>query len=721
MKRNFALLAALLWLSLACSQAWSQGNSPGPASDWVSTPEARLRLLSAVNGSGGEATVPLGLQFQLQPGWKTYWRSPGDAGLPVTVDWAGSTNLAAADFAWPVPMRFTLFGLDTFGYEGEVVFPIRARPADPAKPLGLRLKVDYLVCAKVCIPRSTNLALDLPAGQPEPSDYAQLIDRFAGEVPGDGAAHGLTLKSVNAAGGDKAPVLRVSVDSLMPLQAPDLIVEGPGGLYFPKPRVTITGAGHSALFEIAAKRLSGGPPLAGTALTITVTDGNRGLEAHVVPQAESGPPLWPILLAALLGGLVLNLMPCVLPVLSLKLIAFVGHSGKERAHVRWSFLASTAGVLASFLALASLLAGLRAAGQAAGWGVQFQHPLFLSAMALMLTALAGNVWGWYEIPLPGFAGRLAEATESQRGLLGDFLTGALATLLATPCTAPFLSTAVGFALAGGTAQIFGIFLLIGLGLSVPYLLVAAMPELALHLPHPGRWMLHLKRVLGLGLAGTALWLLYVLAGQVGLGAALATGAALVVVAALLALEHFPPKWTPIRRRKCDQTKESGACSDSIGSEHAPVRLPQSARAAGLGIAALAAILAPSLIAAPPPPAVQEGVWQPFSEMALADLLGKGRTVLVDATAAWCINCQVNKALVFDRGWTADALLKGRIAGLRADWTNPDPAIARYLASFGRYGIPFDAVYGPRAPQGVPLPSLLSEEAVRKAVETAGGG
>ena len=506
-------------------------------------------------------------------------------------------------------------------------------------------------------------------------------------MPGDGAAHGLTLKSASAAGDDKAPVLRVSVNSLMPLKAPDLIVEGPSGLYFPKPRVTISGAGHHALLEIAVKRLSGGPPLAGAALTITVTDGNRGLEAHIVPAAEFGPPLWPILLAALLGGLILNLMPCVLPVLSLKLIAFVGHSGKERTHVRWSFLASTAGVLASFLALASLLAGLRAAGEAAGWGVQFQHPLFLSGMALMLTALAGNLWGWFEIPLPGFAGRLAEATESQRGLLGDFLTGALATLLATPCTVPFLSTAVGFALAGGTAQIFGMFLLIGLGLSAPYILVAAVPDLALHLPHPGRWMLHLKRVLGLGLAGTALWLLHVLAGQVGLGAALATGAALVVLSSLLALAS----------------------------------LPRRARAAGLGLAALAALLAPSLVAEAPPPAVQDGVWQPFSETALADLLGKGRTVLVDATAAWCINCQVNKALVFDRGWTADALMKGRIAGLRADWTSPDPAIARYLASFGRYGIPFDAVYGPRAPQGLALPSLLTEDAVRKAVEAAGGG
>ena len=201
-------------------------------------------------------------------GWKTYWRSPGDAGIPVSLDWAGSTNLAGADMAWPVPRRFTLFGLDTFGYEDEVVFPIAARPADPAKPLTLRLKVDYLVCEKICIPQGANLALDLPASAPAPSDFAQLIDRYKSQVPGDG--HGLSLVSTHAEGGEANPRLVVSVLSALPLVAPDLFVEGPAGLYFPAPKVALQRGGLGARFTIDVKRDAKGPALAGTPLLLTV-------------------------------------------------------------------------------------------------------------------------------------------------------------------------------------------------------------------------------------------------------------------------------------------------------------------------------------------------------------------------------------------------------------------------------------------------------------------
>src|SRR4029077_20995613 len=330
--------------------------------------------------------------------------------------------------------------------------------------------------------------------------------------------------------------------------------------------------------------------------------------------AGAGSALWLALLAALLGGLILNLMPCVLPVLSLKLLAFVGHGGAAKSQVRLSFLASTAGVLASFLILAAAVAVLRAAGIAVGWGLQFQQPHFLAGMALLLTFFRGNLWGWFELPLPGFAGRLAQATDRRHGLLYDFLAGGLATLLATPCTAPFLTTAVGFALAGGTADILVIFLALGLGLAAPYLLVAAWPGLASHLPRPGRWMLVLKRLLGLAMAATALWLLYALAGQVGHTASLATAAALVALGLLLALRQLQPR---LRRT-------------------------------GLVVASVLAMLAPLLLAgAPQPTAPADGAWRTFSDKALAQLIGQGKVVLVDVTADWCINCQVNKALVLD--------------------------------------------------------------------------
>jgi suppressor for copper-sensitivity B len=684
MKRLICPLVLLLLLVLSAPSARAQGE---PASDWTSNAQAKVRLLSAVTGSAA-ASLPLGLQFELLPGWKTYWRSPGDAGFPVTLDWSGSLNLASAEIAWPVPHRFSLFGLDTFGYEDELVLPIAAKPADPAKPLGLRLKIDYLVCEKICIPETARLALDLPAVPPSPSTFAQLIDRYAGRVPGDGSGHGLKLLSVVALGEEANQHLEVAVDSALPLAQPDLIVEGPGGFYFPAPRTRVSAGGLHVDFDIAVKRDAKAPALAGTPLVLTVVDGDRGLEAKVLPAANAGSALWSALLAALLGGLILNLMPCVLPVLSLKLLAYVGHGGAPKSQVRLSFLSSTAGVLASFLALAAILAGMRAAGVAVGWGLQFQQPHFLAGMALMLTLFAGNLWGWFELPLPGFAGRLQRAADERHGLLGDFLTGALATMLATPCTAPFLATAVGFAFAGGTAQIFVIFFALGLGLSAPYLLVTAWPSLATHMPRPGRWMLVLKRLLSLAMAGTALWLLYALAGQVGRLPAALTGAALLVVVVFLALTTLAPA---IRR--------SGLIAASVLALVAPMVFAEAPRQS------------PSL----------DGAWQTFSEQRLAQLIGQGKTVLVDVTADWCINCQVNKALVLDRGWTAEQLAAGRIVGLKADWTLPDPAIGRYLASFGRYGIPFNAVYGPRARQGLPLPPVLSEEALRQAVSQAGGG
>ena len=680
MRRIFAT-AILVMVLAAIGQARADS-----ASQWASTDQARLRLVSAASATRG-ASVPLGLQITLAPGWKTYWRSPGDAGLPVTLDWTGSTNLATAQLSWPVPHRFSLFGLDTFGYEDEVVLPIAAKPADPAQPIGLRLKVDYLVCEKVCIPHAAHLALDLPAGTASPTEFAQLIDRYASRVPGDGSAHGLHLISADALGDDAHPQLSVVIESALPLGQPDLIVEAPDGLYFPAPKVTLDAAKTHATLVVDVNRKAKAPPLAGTPIVLTVVDGERGLEAKVLPAEAGSNSLWPALLAALLGGLILNLMPCVLPVLSIKLLAFVGHGGAARHRVRLSFLASTAGVLASFMVLATAIAILRAAGVAVGWGLQFQHPDFLAGMALLVTLLAGNLWGWFELPLPGFASRLSEAVDRQHGLIGDFLTGGLATLLATPCTAPFLTTAIGFALAGGMAQIFVIFLALGLGLAAPYLLVAAWPGLATRLPKPGPWMLWLKRILGLAMGATAVWLLYVLSAQAGRTASLISAAALIAVIVFLAWRHLRPR---LRR-------------------------------SGLVLASIAALLSPAVFAGTPaPPANADVTWHSFSDAALTRLVGQGKVVLVDVTADWCINCQVNKALVLDRGWAADQLAAGKIIGLKADWTRPDPAIAQYLASFGRYGIPFNAVYGPKAPQGLPLPPVLSEKALREAVSQAGG-
>jgi suppressor for copper-sensitivity B len=401
-----------------------------------------------------------------------------------------------------------------------------------------------------------------------------------------------------------------------------------------------------------------------------------------------------MLLVAVLGGLILNLMPCVLPVLSLKLLGVVGHGGGDGRAVRLSFVAAAAGILASFLVLALGLIALKAAGLAVGWGIQFQQPAFIAGMALIVTAFACNLFGWFEIAGPRLAFAAAESKAAGHGMLGHFFTGALATLLATPCSAPFLGTAVGFALARGKVEIAAIFLALGLGLALPYLAVAAFPALATRLPRPGRWMLHLRLVLGLGLVATALWLLSVLAAQRGWGAAALAGALLLFMALALALRP---------------------------------RLPEAARGfapAAVAVLALGAVALP--VSLPPgvarsPMEAADGKWSVFDEAAIPQLVAEGRVVFVDVTADWCITCQANKKLVLNRGQVAERLGGGGIVSMRADWTRPDPAIARYLAKFERYGIPFNAVYGPKAPGGIPLPELLTSDAVLTALDVAGGG
>src|SRR5215475_4938728 len=257
-------------LALVLAAATGRAADPG-ASEWARTDQTAVRLVSAASAVGAADTLSTGLQFTLKPEWKTYWRSPGDAGLPVTVDWSGSSNLASADIAWPAPHRFSLNGLDTFGYEDEVVLPIRVHPAKPGEPVALRAKVNYLTCADICIPNEAQLSLDIPAGAPAPTQFAQLISRYLSRVPGDGALQGLALDHVGLAGDASKPVLEVAAHSTVaPFEKPDVIIEAPAGLSFAAPSVEINDSGMRAVFRLPVMADAGGPALASTPLTLTL-------------------------------------------------------------------------------------------------------------------------------------------------------------------------------------------------------------------------------------------------------------------------------------------------------------------------------------------------------------------------------------------------------------------------------------------------------------------
>jgi suppressor for copper-sensitivity B len=615
-----------------------------PASRLFQTPQSSAQLVSAVQGTGDLAAIPVALHIVLQPGWKTYWRSPGDAGYPLMVDVTGSTNVAEAKVAWPVPHRFQLFGLQTFGYGEEVAFPLMVTPVTPGAAISLNAKIRYLVCEQVCIPQDAELALDLPQGDATPTSYAPLVNRFASLVPKSGERLGWSVERVAI---DQQNQLVVDAKSAGEVfDAPDVIVEGAPHFYFGPPKVELSVDRQTARLYVPVERLGKGGELSEGDLMLTFFDGDRGMETITRPipilaaaSISSWISLLPILGIALLGGLILNIMPCVLPVLLLKLTGVLDLSGRERSQLRGAFLSTAAGIVTSFLVLAGGLAALKLAGASVGWGIQFQQPAFLALMAIVCLTFAANVWGLFQIPMPAFVGRVAVASEARAGNehTKSFFTGVLATALATPCSAPFVGTAVGFALSRGTMEILLIFLALGLGLALPYIAVAAAPQLVGFLPRPGRWMRWLKGLLGLSLVGTAIWLMSIIGVQTGI----------LNVAAM-----------------------------TRGDSH----------------------------------------WIPFEEAAIPGYVANNRVVFVDVTADWCITCQANKKLVIDQQPVAGRLED--IVAMKADWTNPDPKIADFLGRHGRYGIPFNIIYGPGAPAGIVLPELLTTEAVTAALDQA---
>jgi suppressor for copper-sensitivity B len=696
--------AAAAGLILVLALAVLAGRAEAAATDWASNAHGAARLITAVEATGSSAQLDVGLELRLTPGWHTYWRTPGDAGIPPTIDWQGSENLAGAAIAWPAPRRLPPAGdLETYGYEDRVVLPIVVTLAHPGAALRLHAEVDYASCKNICIPYHASLDLALASGLALPGPEATLIAAARARIPTDLAAAQLRLLGAVVAPGKDGAVLSVRLASTgAPLLAPDLFVEGVANGSPARPDVMLAAAGRVATIRVPIR---GGAPaaLTGAKLDVTLVDGARAAETEITPLPGALPSVAEattrvaIIGFALLGGLILNLMPCVLPVLSLKLLALAGHAGAERRAARFRLLATAVGVIVSFGVLAAALILLKAAGAAIGWGIQFQEPWFLAGMALVTTLFAASLWNWLPVGLPG---GIAGAVGSVRGwsrLSDAFLLGAFATLLAASCSAPFVGTAIGFALARGPLDIVLVFSALGLGMAAPFLAVATAPGLVAWLPRPGRWMDWLRRVLGLALLGTAVWLLSILALEAGVGISLVAGLMLAVLLATLALHR----------------------TLALG------RRARGAMGAAAFVFAAAAVLVPSLRGEAVPiiqtsvPSASRALWRPFDEAALHRMVAEGKVVFVDVTAAWCLTCKVNELTVLDRSPVADQFRLPGVVAMRADWTRSDPTITAYLQSFGRYGVPLDVVYGAGAPEGIALSELLTQTAAMEAFRRAG--
>ena len=634
---------------------------------------ASARLVVAQDGVAPDAArLSAGLHVELEPGWKTYWRSPGEVGLPPELDWSGSRNVADVAMHWPAPTRFTAFEIENFGYAEEVVFPLEVALERPGEPVRLEVEANLLVCSDICVPETLSVSLDLPSGGGVDRGSADLIADWAGRVPEEGGVARAHL----------GEALTVEVEGAF--EDPDVFPEL-GRAAFGEPTIRVEGDRLWASLPVLAE------PRGEEALSLTVTDGARAVtiapEIAAAPIAAeaggAGRGLLAVAAVAFLGGLILNVMPCVLPVLGIKLAGAIAVAGAAPGRVRAGFLASAAGIMAFLWALGAAVLAAKSAGLAVGWGVQFQNPVFLAVMVAVTGLFAANLAGAFEIALPE---RLGDALgRGRQGLAGDFATGAFAAVLATPCSAPFLGTAVAFALAGGAPEVALVFTMLGLGLASPYLLVAARPSLIARLPRPGRWMMSVRVVLAALLLATALWLAWVLSGIIGVPA---TAAVVALVA-------------------------GAAAAISLGGRIGRAALPAAA------VAILAAVVVPAVAPAPVRASATAG-WDAFDRAAIAERVAEGRVVFVDVTADWCLTCKANERLVLARGEVARALASEAVLPMRADWTRPDEAIRLYLEENGRFGIPFYAAYGPGAPDGIALTEVLTPGAVLDALDRAGG-
>lgn len=667
-------LACLLVLWLPATQAADSGWLQSPQND-----HAQVRLRA--DTSNGDETRVL-LAVELEKGWKTYWRSPGEGGIAPAITWQG--NPPPATWFWPTPQRFDVAGISTQGYQQRVTLPIVFKGAVPQQLEG---RLTLSTCSNVCILTDYPFKLDLttPADPKFNHDFAQAM----GQVP---IASGL-VDSLRA--GYRNGELQISAERTAGWQQPELFFDTLAGADLGKPTVSSDGESLQARVPVSDGWGDAAPDLLGKQLRLVISDGGIAQEATLTiggPLALPSTvafPLWQAVLMALAGGFILNLMPCVLPVLGMKLGSILQVEQRDRRSVRWQFLASSLGIVVSFMALALLMTLLRLSNHALGWGIQFQNPWFIGFMVLVTLLFSANLFGLFHLQLSSSLNTKL-ATHNGRDLSGHFWQGAFATLLATPCSAPFLGTAVAFALAAPLPVLWGMFVALGIGMSLPWLLIAAWPALALRLPRPGRWMNGMRLALGLLMLVSSLWLLSLMTNHIGVKPTLIVGA-ILLLGLLLAV------WQRL-----------GARSAGI------------ATASVLVVGGLA-LLVGSLTANQWRQPLHDNIaWQPLSEQAIAQALADNKRVFVDVTADWCVTCKANKYNVLLRDEVQKALSADDVVALRGDWSRPSESISTFLQQRGSVAVPFNQIYGPGSPDGEVLSPLLTREAVLRALSTAKG-
>jgi thiol:disulfide interchange protein DsbD len=682
---------ALFLILLAVSPAAAQIDS---------APKVHARLIAETGEIAPGGTITVALEESIRDGWHTYWRNPGEAGLPTEIKWSLPPGWKAGAIEWPYPKRLPVGPLMNYGYEGKVWLLTKVaapRDAKPGSTLTLKAAADWLVCQDVCVPEQTTLTLPITVSTSPAAPYPTIKEQF------DAARAKIPTPSpwpVTFDGGGNLDLF-VGSPSLAKAQLKDVA-------FFPSAEGVIAGmapqqlgrAGDGLVLRLTPPKDAKPPKQVSGVLVLTSTDGSvQPLEVTAKPGpapaadfgTEQGGGLAISVLFALLGGLILNLMPCVLPILAMKALAVARHAHGERAAAMREGFAYGVGAVASFVGLGLLLVLLRAGGEAIGWGFQLQSPVAVAAFALLLFAVGLNLSGVFEIPGIGAGDALAR----RGGVIGSFFTGVLAVAVAAPCTAPFMATALGFALTQNAATALLVFAALGVGFALPFILIGVSPAILRLLPKPGAWMVTFRQLLAFPMYGAAAWLLWVLSTETN-GLKLADGLAAMLLLAFAA-------WVWSASRNAARWRIIGGALSMLslaGLAGLLYLIEATAMPTGGGAA-------PSEIAGIPS--------EPYSGAKLAELRAEKRPIFVDATASWCITCLVNEKAALSGARVHDAFAAKNIAYLVADWTNRNPEITALLQAHGRSGVPLYLYYAPGSADARVLPQILTESEILWAI------
>lgn len=691
-----SLRLAILWLFATLYAMFTLSVQAAASAEPVSTGwmqeanhpyiETRFILTGRINPQ--EKTVAGYLEARLAGEWKTYWRSPGEGGIAPKMDWDKSQNITDVEWFWTFPERFDLLGIDTLGYKHNAIFPMKIHVEDTSKPVNLDAVLTMSSCTEICVLTDFPIQLQFTPDELIPADeaafqFAQTMSKVPKPSP--------LLSDITASWDQSKSQLQVTATHQLGWQKPDVIVDGQSiemqDANFSLPNIQIEQNKLVATFDVSSWMET--PNLVGEAISISVKDDEFVAEQPTTVVAgaiaSDNTSLLSMLLFALLGGFILNIMPCVFPVLGMKLSSVVLAQGMAKKQVRFQFLASAVGILASFWLIALFLTVLKLSGSAIGWGIQFQSGWFIGVMFLITALFGANMLGLFEVRLSSNTNTWL-ASKGDNSYIGHFIQGMFATLLATPCSAPFLGTAVAFALATNIPTMFGIFTALALGMALPWIAVALFPSIAMALPKPGQWMNRIKYAFGVMMLITSIWLMSLLA------------------------NHLTEEWL------------YGLIAISASALFARMVQVHGVKATLICSALLIATLGVTIVAKesntnvlPPEPK-----WEALSAQAIDQYVEEGKVVFVDVTADWCVTCKANKVGVLLQEPVYSELNSTDVVAMQGDWTVPSDSVTSYLQSYDRFGVPFNIVFGPGAPNGIELPVILTSDDVISAIEKARG-